>query len=273
MRRLKRQTLEFEESFLASRSSETGPRTAPSSRDARRTSSTPTPRWRLCLIERYRRNSIERVAVPAGLHHWAKLARLEQSLADIVESTSGVYIAQSEIDMIRIARGEWDQIDPETLRTIRSYIRPGLSDEDFRLWCKRYATCFTDATSWMEAMRNFDFVVGPRFHGVMLAMQAGTPGGVIAHDSRTLEMCETMQIPVRKFDEFPEPLDLSAISSLFTFDVAAYDRARSTLGRNYLEMLTAAGIEPSQGLRDLSRDADAPRATPEQAPPAMAAVA
>ena len=76
----------------------------------------------------------------------------------------------------------------------------------------------------------------------MLAIQAGTPGGMIAHYSRTLEMCQTMHIPVRKFNELPDPLDLRAISSLFTFDVAGYDRMRSALGRRYVEMLTGAGF-------------------------------
>ena len=148
--------------------------------------------------------------------------KLEQALADIVESTSGLYIAQSEIDMIRMARGEWDEMDEATFRTLRDYIRPGLSDDEFRLWCKRYATCFIDATSWMEAMRKFDFVAGPRFHGVMLAMQAGTPGGVIAHDSRTLEMCETMLIPVRMHHDMPARFASRPICrSLFEFEAAS----------------------------------------------------
>jgi hypothetical protein len=233
----------------------------------------PDPCLGAVLGQKFRNLRLDRIAAPAGLHLWPHLKSIEQSLAELVEATSGLYVAQSEIDMIRLSRGEWRRMEAKTETALHEYIRPRLSDEDFRVWCKRYATCFPDANSWMESMRNFDFVVGARFHGVMLAIQAGTPGGVIAHDSRTLEMCETMQIPVRKFNELPESIDLSAISSLFTFDVAAYDCARSTLGRNYQEMLTAAGIEPSQGLRDLLPDAAAPRATPEQAPPAMAAVA
>jgi polysaccharide pyruvyl transferase len=71
----------------------------------------PDPSLATALEERYRRGRVERVAVPAGLHHWAKLGPLERALADIVESTSGAYIAQSEIDMIRMARGEWDEMD------------------------------------------------------------------------------------------------------------------------------------------------------------------
>ena len=208
----------------------------------------PNPSLATALEERYRRDRVERVAVPAGLHHWAKLGPLERVLADIVELTSGVYIAQSEIDMIRMARGEWDEMDPATFRNIRAYVRPALSDDAFRLWCKRYATCFADASSWMESMRSFDFVAGPRFHGVMLAMQAGTPGGVIAHDSRTLEMCETMKIPVRMHHDMPAEFLPSDLPALFEFQAAEYGHRRSILAGRYTDMLMAAGIEPNEGL-------------------------
>ena len=96
-----------------------------------------------------------------------------------------------------------------------------------------------------SSMRNFDFVVGPRFHGVMLAMQAGTPGGVIAHDSRTHEMCETMEIPVRMHSDMPARFLPSDLTALFPFQTAAYDHRRSELAGRYADMLIAAGIEPS----------------------------
>lgn len=213
------------------------------------------------IDERHRRGRIERVAVPAGLHHWAKLAKLERLLADIVEQTSGLYIAQSEIDMIRMARGEWDNMDDATFHSLRNYVRPSLSDDDFRLWCKRHASCFIDAASWMESMRTFDFVAGPRFHGVMLAIQAGTPGGVIAHDSRTLEMCETMVIPVRMHDNMPASFAASDLPSLFEFEAAAYDRRRSELAGRFVDMLMAAGVTPSVGLLGLTRGESAAAAS------------
>ena len=218
----------------------------------------PDPSLATVLDRRYRSNRVERVAVPAGLHHWAKLGALERALADIVESTSGLYVAQSEIDMIRMARGEWHDMDAATFRDMRAYIRPDLSDEAFRLWCKRYGACFADATAWMELMRNFDFVVGPRFHGVMLAMQAGTPGGVIAHDSRTLEMCETMEIPVRMHHDMPAKFQPSELPALFEFQRAAYDRKRSELAGRYADMLISAGIEPDEGLLGLRLKAAEP---------------
>jgi hypothetical protein len=176
---------------------------------------------------------------------------MEQMLAMLVERTGGLYVTQSEIDMIRLARGEFDQIERETLERIRTYVRPSLSIEAFKIWCKRHATCFTDATSWMEAMRTVDFVVGPRIHGVMLAIQAGTPGGVIAHDSRTHELCETMAIPVRRPEEIVGALTLETLPDLFPFDAEAYRRRRIELGETLVALLGSAGVDAPASLRDL----------------------
>ena len=86
-------------------------------------------------------------------------------------------------------------------------------------------------------------------------------------------MCETMSIPVRMSNEVPNPLELKAIPSLFTLDVVKYGRVRCLLARRYVEMLTAAGIEPNLGLRGLSRDEQTTRTALDQRPQAVAAVA
>jgi polysaccharide pyruvyl transferase WcaK-like protein len=203
----------------------------------------PDPTLGQTIAKKHAAGGFSRVAVPAGLHHWTGVQRIEERLADMVEACSGIYIAQSEIDMIRLARDESDLVDPKVLEQIRAYIRPGLRMPEFIRWMRRYAVTFTDAASWIDAMRKFDFVVGPRFHGVMLAMQAGTPGGVIAHDSRTLELCNTMGIPVRDYKEIPEHFVMSDLAELFPFDGAAYDRQRALLANALAEMLSHAGIE------------------------------
>jgi polysaccharide pyruvyl transferase WcaK-like protein len=110
---------------------------------------------------------------------------------------------------------------------------------------RRYATTFIDAASWMDAMRKFDFVVGPRFHGVMLGIQAGVPGAVIAHDSRTLELCQTMVIPVRDHKDIPDKFGIRDLRSMFPFDGAAYDQKRATLARTLASMFSHAGIVTS----------------------------
>jgi hypothetical protein len=190
-------------------------------------------------------HAIERVAVPAGLHLWPSLQRIEEWLADMVESCTGLYVAQSEIDMIRLARDEPDSISPDVLEQLRGYIRPKLSTAEFVRWMRRFATTFIDAASWMDAMRKFDFVVGPRFHGVMLALQAGVPGAVIAHDSRTFELCQTMGIPVRDHKDITEAFGIRDLTSMFPFDGAAYDEKRAKLARTLASMFSHAGIVTS----------------------------
>lgn len=204
------------------------------------------------LDGRYKIESMSRIAAAAGLLYWPSLQKIEESLADIVDATQGLYITQHEINMIRIARGEFAAIDDDTLKQLNMYIRPKLSTAEFVLWCRRHAACFIDAASWMESLRNFDFVVGPRFHGVMLAMQAGTPGGVIAHDSRTLEMCETMCIPVRHAKNLESGVTLKNLGSTFQFDANAFRNRRSELGRRFIHMLQAGGIRPAAGLQRLA---------------------
>jgi polysaccharide pyruvyl transferase WcaK-like protein len=113
----------------------------------------------------------------------------------------------------------------------------------FLRWIRRYAVTFNDAASWLDAMRKFDFVVGPRFHGVMLGIQAGVPGGVIAHDSRTFELCQTIGIPVRDHADLPERFTADDVRALFPFDGTAYDRRRAQLARVVADMLVRAGIK------------------------------
>ena len=205
----------------------------------------PSPTLGRSIAQRYSTAEMTRVAVPAGLHLWPGLQRIEDCLAELVEGCSGIYIAQSEIDMIRLARDEADAVAPDVLEQIRSYIRPRLTTPEFVRWMRRYAVTFTDAASWIDAMRKFDFVVGPRFHGVMLGIQAGVPGAVIAHDSRTLELCHTMGIPVRDYQEIPETFSIADLRSMFPFDGSAYDQQRAKLAQAMAEMLSHADIVSS----------------------------
>jgi hypothetical protein len=103
----------------------------------------------------------------------------------------------------------------------------------------------------MDAMLSFDFAVGARFHGVMLAIQAGVPGGVFAHDSRTLELCQTMGLPVRVPGEVPAGFGLADLHALFPLDVAAFAAIRERLRRVYVDLLRGCGVEPSARLTTL----------------------
>jgi hypothetical protein len=200
------------------------------------------------LKRRFDKRRIDRLAVAAGSRHFYATRELERRLVRLVEATGGAYVGQADLGMVRFMRGEGD---PAERQAIHAFLAPERTAEAFELWRLRHAACFADATSWMEAMRGFDFVVGARIHGVMLAIQAGVPGGVIAHDSRTLELCQTMGVPVRLVGEIPSNFGLDDLYDLFALDIAAFAATRERLRRSYVEFLRGCGIEPNARLTTL----------------------
>lgn len=223
------------------------------------------------LSSKVSKNKIERLAVAGGTRHVPMVAEIEQNLVRLMIVTNGSYIVQADLDMIRIARGEFDSIDAGELDKIRAYILPKSTIDEFKLWCKQHALCFIDAASWMEAIRNYDFAAGARFHGVMLAIQAGTPGGVVAHDSRTAEMCDTMLIPFKTYSELGTEIRIEDLISLFPFDANQYRIRRGALAREYISILSSAGIKAGSDLVKIGA-APAVAASPTATPSTSATV-
>ena len=195
---------------------------------------------------------IRHVAVAAGIPYINALADTERSLAKIVTATSGAYIVQHDIEMIRLARGDYDALTPDLFQQCRNYILPTSTDDEFKAWLRRYAYAFFDVPAWMDFLRRFDFVIGTRFHGIMLAIQAGVPAGCIAHDSRTLEMCQTMRVPVCHYRDIGGNLNCSNMLDYFEFDAKQYRETRRMLCSNYVALLTAAELPFNNGLRRIA---------------------
>jgi hypothetical protein len=192
-----------------------------------------------------------RIAVNAGIPFIPALAKIEQQLARLVSDVGGTYIVQHGIEMVQLARNEFELMGAEKLEICRKYIRPDLDTEQFCSWARTFACAFFDVPGWMDYLKRFDFVVGTRFHGAMLAIQAGVPAGVIAHDSRTHEMCETMGIPVRFYKEISKEITSDNVLDFFEFDRVSYQEKRYNLYKEYMAILNAAEIEPADSLRAL----------------------
>lgn len=64
-----------------------------------------------------------------------------------------------------------------------------------------------DPKVWIEELAGYDFAHGTRIHGNVAALLAGTPSVVVAHDSRTLELCRYFDIPFRMLSDLPGDVD------------------------------------------------------------------
>lgn len=195
----------------------------------------------------------DHIAITAGISHIPHLAAIERQLAQIVTETGSAYIVQHDTEMVQLSRGEFAALGPAQFARNKDYVLPEATDDEFKAWCRRFAIGFYDIRAWMDYLRRFDFVTGTRFHGVMLALQAGVPAGCIAHDSRTFEMCTTMGVPVVHVSAIGRPLTKDNIRDYFSFDPDQYRATRWRLAQQYLGMLDAAELEVEPRLRKLEQ--------------------
>jgi hypothetical protein len=194
-------------------------------------------------ISRGFERSPRHIAVTAGIPYIPALANIERDLAELVTHTGGAYIVQHGLQMLQLARNEFDKMPGDVLEQCRQYISPNRSLDEFKSWCRQYAYAFYDARAWMDFLRRYDFVIGTRFHGAMLAIQAGVAAACIAHDSRTVEMCETMGVPVRHHNEIKGALTQRNILEYFSFDASKYRESRQRLLFEYIRVLRGADLE------------------------------
>lgn len=205
-----------------------------------------------------RGSDFRRIAVAAGHQKWTHLAHIEASLAHMVSATHGSYVGQSPLEMLQLTRGEAHLLDHDSLAACRNYIGPGMNDEEFLRWTVRHGQVFFDVAAWMEHYRRFDLVVGTRIHGIMLALQAGVPALCIAHDSRTLELCRTMQVPYVLSRDVQQGIRRDQLHKLLRFDPDKFDANRRTLCARYIGFLEHNGLQPAQWLRRIAAPAAAP---------------
>lgn len=76
--------------------------------------------------------------------------------------------------------------------------------ETIQKWIKEKSACFFSIDEWRNYLKNYDFSMGMRFHGNVLAMWENVPALFVTCDSRTKELCRHFSLPsidVKDFDE------------------------------------------------------------------------
>lgn len=68
-----------------------------------------------------------------------------------------------------------------------------------------------DPHVWMSRMRDMDLSFGPRIHGNVVSLLAGTPSVVFAHDSRTQELSDYHEIPHFRLSEISSVVSLEQV--------------------------------------------------------------
>lgn len=197
-----------------------------------------------------RKQAFARVAVAAGNPWHGPSARLEPALVDVVEQYQGCYVLQHPAGMIQIALGERDAVSSAMMsRFIEVYGRRFDIDSLFA-WYGKHAQYFLDWDTWSKALLNYDGVIGPRFHGIALGVQAGIPGCVIAIDSRTEEMCISSALKYVKSKALVDPTASDLVDAIrwSADDASRFDVNRQSKAAQFLEFLAQNELSPSAAL-------------------------
>lgn len=105
------------------------------------------------------------------------------------------YIPQNSVDLNTMV---WGEPNPKP-NAISELVHP-----DSSLHTNDQIRFPLDPKTWVNYLRDFDFVVGTRIHGSVAGILAGTPTLLLAHDSRTRELADYHQIPYVPIDQITE---------------------------------------------------------------------
>ena len=197
----------------------------------------------------------KKIAIAAGNPWHGATCSLEETLAEIVDKHRGAYIIQHPEAMLKILLGETRDILPQTMaQCVRAY-GGRFNVNSLVEWYRENAYAFADVGSWMQFLRKFDRILGPRFHGVVLGIQTGIPGYVIHIDNRTKELCDATMI--KNFgasDLIERSLDeLISLTNWNGSDIEKFERRRVQNAGAFVDLLKGNEIDPSEHLCALSR--------------------
>jgi len=123
---------------------------------------------------------------------------------------------------------------------------------------------FLDPYTWFGTLADYDFSFGSRIHGNIAALLAGTPGLVLAHDSRTLELAEYHHIPWRRLE--PDVV-LDAAELYAEADWGPMNAAHPSNWEQFAAFLARHGLRHVYDVGESGADFDAAMAAVDFPPP------
>lgn len=96
-----------------------------------------------------------------------------------------------------------------------------------------------DLSVWSAFLRSQRFAFGTRIHGTIVALHAGTPAFLLAHDTRTLELAEYHEIPHVRITE-GGPFD--AMELFEQADFSRYNAVANDRRQRYVAFLERNGL-------------------------------
>lgn len=102
------------------------------------------------------------------------------------------------------------------------------------------ALSFVDITTWLDYIKDRDFMFGDRIHGTIAALLAGTPGFLLPHDARTLELAKYHKIP---YSVLPKGEVVDAAELYEKADFTEFNNGQATRFKQFESYLKKHNLE------------------------------
>lgn len=129
---------------------------------------------------------------------------------------------------------------------LRQALMPTATVDQFRDYLAAKLRVYFSVSQWMEDSAKYDFSIGLRLHGNMVAWQSAVPSLWLYHDSRTRELAEAMAVPAMNYTDFLNSCHhVQDAWSRVEFDKDKYNRSRNELAQNLAEVYRTQNIKTS----------------------------
>lgn len=164
---------------------------------------------------------------------YEKLGKKKTLPQKIVVNFSTFYGMQNKtrVDFLKYcAKQNFSFVEQCSFQISESNISDRTELSQIKNWIDSQGKCFFDIRQWQEYMCGFDFSMGLRFHGNVMALWSGIPALFVNSDSRTKELCDFYGLPCINIEAFDSSKPIEYYYELANYEkfLERYDECRNT---------------------------------------------
>ena len=168
--------------------------------------------------QNFRQPELDRLVLHATRHGFGECDEFQRYLYEQAIKTRCDILLQSESADIYYAMGKTN--NPEIMKKASRAVRCAYgtdNENEIASFLSEHGLFYLNYWSWINAMSTKTFCIGTRIHGTIASLLAGTPAVLIAHDSRTLELAKSMNLPFVLSSDVPidRKMDVDAYFTTF----------------------------------------------------------
>ena len=169
-----------------------------------------------------------------------KMRKVESALLRQVIEYDASFFVQNEHQEAILARKKEGEVKDSLTDPILKYYGANGSSDKIRSFFINHSKIYFDIPEWASEISSYDFSIGTRFHGNMIAVQNGVPAVIIVHDSRTKELCELLHFPYLSIND----IDRVSLQYLYELcDMSSITSVYNQLYNNYIDFLNKNNLD------------------------------